>query len=136
MSTEIELVQLFYEVIWNRHDKSAIPSVLHEAFRFRGSLGDEKQDHDGFSGYLDMVHNALKDYKCVINEIVSEPSKAFAKMEFTGIHKGNLMGAPGTGKRLSWNGAALFHFRDGKIYDLWVLGDLKSLESQLHKRSI
>ncbi len=133
MSPEIEQVQRFYEVIWNQHDKSAIPSVLHEAFIFRGSLGDEKQGYDGFSEYLDMIHDALKDYKCIINEIVSEPSKAFAKMEFTGIHKGELMGVPGTGKRLSWSGAALFHFKEEKISWLWVLGDLKSLEMQLHE---
>lgn len=132
MSIEVEQVQQFYEVIWNRRDKSEIPSVLHESFSFRGSLGDEKHGHDGFSEYLDMVHEALKDYKCTIKEIVSEPSKAFAKMEFSGIHKGRLMGVLGTGKFISWSGAALFHFKEGKISALWVLGDLKSLETQMH----
>lgn len=52
MSHEIEQIQKFYEVIWNRYDKSVIPSILHETFKFRGSLGDEKQGHAGFSEYL------------------------------------------------------------------------------------
>ena len=134
MNPEVKQVQRFYEDIWNKHDKSVIPFVLHKEFKFRGSLGDEKQGHDGFSEYLDMIHDALKEYTCVINEIVSEPSKAFAKMEFTGIHEGKLMGVVGTGKRLSWSGAALFHFREGKISELWVLGDLKSLETQIHEK--
>lgn len=41
------------------------------------------------------------------------------------------MGFPATGKTVSWGEAALFTFVDDKISDLWVLGDLKTLESQL-----
>ena len=127
-------VKKFYEVIWNEHDKSAIPSVLHESFQFRGSLGAEKQGHDGFAEYLDMVHAMLKDYKCIIKETISEESKLFAKMQFTGLHQGPLLGFKATGKRVTWDGAALFHLKEGKIYSLWVLGDLKDLENQLNER--
>ncbi len=52
-------------------------------------------------------------------------------MKFTGIHKGEFMGYTSTGKRVTWSGAALFIFAEGKVTDLWVLGDLKSLENQL-----
>lgn len=131
MSLEEKQVRKFYEVIWNEHDKSAIPELLHESFTFRGSLGVEKQGYVGFSQYVDMIHSALKDYKCSIKETVSEPSKVFAKMQFSGIHQGILMGLEPSGQRISWDGAALFHFKSGKILSLWVLGDLKSLEAQL-----
>ena len=59
-----EQVHKFYEVLWDAHDKDAIPSVLHENFTFRGSLGQEKRGHAGFSEYVDMVHKDLGDYKC------------------------------------------------------------------------
>jgi len=75
----------------------------------------------------------LQDYSCVIKEMVSEQSKVFAKMQFTGIHRGTLLGFKPTGKRVSWDGAALFHFNEGKVSSLWVLGDIKSLETQLHE---
>lgn len=42
------------------------------------------------------------------------------------------MNIPPTGKQLTWAGAALFTFEDGKIIDLWVLGDLVSLLDQLN----
>ena len=34
MERDIEKEQVikFYEVIWNEHDKSAVPEVLHESF--------------------------------------------------------------------------------------------------------
>ena len=131
MSYEEEQVRTFYEVIWNQYDKSKIPDVLHQTFRFRGSLGLRKQGRSGFAEYLDMVHSALGDYRCVVGEVVSEPSRAFAKMQFSGIHQGLFLGFQPTGCRVSWEGAALFHFSGEKISELWVLGDLKSLEAQL-----
>jgi len=66
MSIEIEQVEKFYQIIWNRHDKSVILDILADDVRFRGSLGQTKTGHAGFSEYLDMVHDALKNFKCVI----------------------------------------------------------------------
>ena len=126
-----EQVRKFYEVLWDAHNKDAMPSVLHKDFTFRGSLGQEKRGHAGFAEYVDMVHKALGEYKCIIEELVLEEDKVFAKMTFTGIHRDEFMGYPPTQKRVSWNGCALFTF-DGKlIRDVWVLGDLKNLEAQL-----
>jgi predicted ester cyclase len=133
MSHASDQVRKFYEVVWNNHDKTAIPDVLHASFSFRGSLGTETLGHAGFAEYLDMVHGALGDYRCIVKEMVAEQTKVFAKLEFTGIHRGVFMGVKPTGRRLTWDGAALFHFKGGKASSLWVLGDLKSLESQLHE---
>jgi len=126
-----EQVAKFYEVLWDAHDKDAIPSVLHENFTFRGSLGQEKHGHAGFAEYVDMVHKALGEYKCIIEELVAEGNKVFAKMTFAGIHRDEFMGYPPTQKRVSWNGCALFTFDGELINDVWVLGDLKNLEEQL-----
>ncbi|RJQ48994.1 MAG: hypothetical protein C4528_01515 [Gammaproteobacteria bacterium] len=123
----------FYEVVWNQHNSDAIPEILHERIKFRGSLGQETVGHAGFAEYLNMVHKALGDYQCTVEELVSEPPKVFAKMMFSGIHKGRIMECSPTSKRVTWSGAALFTFSEGRVVDLWVLGDLKSLEKQLAK---
>ena len=126
-------VRKFYEVLWDTHDKNAIPSVLHKNFTFRGSLGQEKRGHAGFAEHVDMVHKALGEYKCIIEELVAEGDKVFAKMLFTGIHSGKFMDYSSKQKRVSWNGFALFTFEDELIKDVWVLGDLKNLEEQLKR---
>ena len=126
-----EQVRRFYEILWNAHDKDAMPSVLHENFTFRGSLGQEKRDRGGFAEYVDMVPKSLGDYRCIIEELVSEGDKVFAKMTFTGIHQDEFMGYSPTQHQVSWNGCALFTFNGERIADVWVLGDLKSLEEQL-----
>ncbi|WP_445354880.1 nuclear transport factor 2 family protein [Microbulbifer sp. EKSA008] len=62
-------VRRFYEVLWDAHDKKAMPSILHESFSFRGSLGQEKRGLKGFAEYVDMVHKALGDLKSLENQL-------------------------------------------------------------------
>jgi predicted ester cyclase len=55
----------------------------------------------------------------------------FAKRQCTGCHQAEFLGYPPTGKQVTWLGAGRFLFKDGKVIDLGVLGDLKALEVQL-----
>ena len=128
-------VRRFYEVLWNAHDKEAIPTVLHQNCTFRGSLGQEKRGHQGFAEYVDMVHHALGEYRCTIEELVTEQTKVFTKMSFSGLHQDDFMGFGPTGKRVTWKGCALFTFDGELITDVWVLGDLKGLEKQLKENA-
>ena len=129
-------VYRFYELIWNAHDLDAISSVLHDDFTFRGSLGDERRGHNGFAEYVNQVHAALGDYRCTVEVLVEERDNVFAKMGFGGVHRGLFMGYKPSGKRVHWTGCALFTFRDEKVSDLWVLGDLKGLEEQLKRNNL
>ena len=101
MSYETDQVRKFYEVIWNQRNRDAIPEVLQGNVKFRGSLGQDKLGHAGFAEYFDMVHEALGEYQCVVDELVSEPGRVFAKMKFTGVHRGEFMGYLPTGKRVT-----------------------------------
>ena len=105
--------------------------ILTSDFKFRGSLGDEKIGHNGFINYVEKVHLSLGDYKCHIEDLVSEPGKVFAKMLFGGVHRAIFFGYEPTNKYVSWNGCALFTFCDNRISELWVLGDLYGLTQNL-----
>ena len=124
-------VRRFYELLWNRRELALLPELLHEDVRFRGSLGTEVVGRAGFVAYLEEVHRALGAYRCIVEDLLCAPPKAFARMRFEGVHRGELMGHAPTGRPVSWAGAALFTFEGERIRDLWVLGDLKSLERQL-----
>lgn len=130
-----EQVRKFYSEIWDRKNYNEIPNVLHSNFVFRGSLGDEKTGHDGFKQYVEYVHSCLSNYKCTIEDIVIQQNKVFTKMNFTGIHSSEFLGFSPTNREVSWVGAALFTFSGNKVSNLWVLGDLKNLESQLENKT-
>ena len=82
-----------------------------------------------------MVHKALDNYQCIIDELIEEDNKIFAKMKFTGVHQDEFMGYLPTNRSVSWVGCALFTFSKNKMSDIWVLGDLKGLEEQLKRNA-
>jgi len=125
------LVQRFYGEIWDRWDKDVAYEILTEDFLFRGSLGADRRGIDGFLDYVDRVRTALGDYRSDIGEMVEEPDRLAVKMTFSGDHRAEFFGVPATGKRISWSGAAFFGFRDGRISQLWVLGDIDAVKTQL-----
>ena len=129
------VVLSFYSDIWNRHDKSKIPELLCPDFTFRGSLGQEKTGHAGFASYVDFVREALGEYRCEILDLVVEEPKAFARMRFSGLHRGDFFGYSPTGSRIEWAGSALFTFRGDQIADLWVLGDFHGLLQLLERNA-
>ena len=124
-------MEAFYFEVWNRADEDRAREILHDSFRFRGSLGAERVGPDGFIAYLREVHRALGNYRCIIDDLVVEESRAAARMRFTGRHRDVLQGVPATGRQITWSGAAFFKCEDGQITDLWVLGDLVELRRQL-----
>ena len=131
MTEAVEIVRRFYDEIWNRGNLAAIPDICDRDMAFRGSLGEEKRGHEGFADYVKFVRGALDEYRCHIEETVTEGNRVFAKMLFVGVHRGEFLGRAPTGKTLKWAGAALFKIRENRIAELWVLGDLHGLIRQL-----
>jgi predicted ester cyclase len=124
-------IESFYADLWNRQDESRIPLLLDPDLTFRASLGGTKKGHAGFATYLNFVHDRIASFRCDILDIVIEPPKAFARLRFSGLHRGELFGFQGTGRPIEWLGAALFTFLDKRVVDLWVLGDVNGLLPQL-----
>lgn len=130
-SANRELVRRFYEELWNRFDASRIPELLDPAFRFRGSLGIETVGHAAFADYMNLVRRAFPDFTNIVEEILCEGNRAFARLTYRGTHEGEVLGFAPTRRRIEYSGAARFRFEGGRIAELWVLGDLYRLSRQL-----
>jgi steroid delta-isomerase-like uncharacterized protein len=125
------LVRRFYADVWNRWDDPAIDDLLAEDFVFRGSLGDEVRGRDGFRGYRDKVRAAFGDFHNEIVGLVVEGEQAAARLRYSGRHQGAILGVAATGALVTYDGAAFFTARDGRLVEVWVLGDLEGLRRQL-----
>jgi predicted ester cyclase len=125
------LVQRFYNEVWNQADESVAWVLLHPQFRFRASLGAERDGPKAFIDYLRAIHAALGSYTCVIEDLVESDCRAAAKMRFRGIHRGPFFGVSPTGRQITWAGAAFFTTDGRQITALWVLGDIDAVKRQL-----
>ena len=131
LSPQKEVVRVFFKEMWDKADKSLIPTIFHRDFTFRGSLGPVLRGYDQFAGYFDMVTGALGQYTSDILDMVEEDNKVFAKLRYHGYHRGELLGHPPTGRHVWWYGTPFFTFDGSKVRDLWVLGDVHGLIERL-----
>ena len=126
-----ELVSLFYEKLWNEIDFEIADEILHPNVTFRGSVGVGAIGHHEVCDYVRMVTTALSGYRCDVESLIAEVNHAVAKVRFSGLHVGEFLGYPPTGRHVEWIGAAFFTGDENKLRDIWVLGDLDSLRGQL-----
>lgn len=125
------LVHRFYDELWNEVALDRAGEILHPAVTFRGSLGTGATGIAEVSAYITMVTTALAGYRCDVEELVADGDRAAAKVRFSGRHVGTFLGREATARDVTWIGAAFFREEDGLLRDIWVLGDLVSLHTQL-----
>jgi len=126
-----DVIERFYGEIWNAHNAASASDICSDDLTFKGSLKVQCVGIASFLTYVDSVHDSLASYHCGIQELVTDSDRGFARLHFSGQHTGEFLGFSPTNEILSWSGAALFHLANGKIYSVWVLGDLYGLYRQL-----
>lgn len=57
-------------------------------------------------------------------------------MKYTGTQKGVLFGIEPINQKIEYSGSAVFTFQNGKIIDVWVLGDIYGYIQQLQRKVI
>ncbi len=126
-----QLVERFYNVMWNRWDADEMRAILDPQVDFHGSIGLHVTGHDGFAGYMQTIHEAFPDFHNRIDDLVATEDRAVARLTYTGTHEGALFGIPATGKRIEYAGVAMFTLAGGRITKVWVLGDRMALMEQI-----
>lgn len=125
------LINQFYYQVYNHKSLNLIPKLFTDNCIFRGSLGEEKVGHEGIAEYVTLITDALGEFECTIHQIICENENAYARIRFAGIHQDQFMGYPPSGKMVNWIGTVEFSITNGKISELWALGDLHGLVQQL-----
>ena len=126
-----QLVETFFNVMWNTWSAATARAILTEDIDFRGSIGLHVAGHDGFLGYMQTIRDAFPDFHNHIEEIIASDDRAVARLTYSGTHQGALLGRAPTGLRIEYAGVAMFTMAAGRISKVWVLGDLWGLMQQI-----
>lgn len=127
-----ELVLLYYEELWNEGKLELVHTLFDEELTFRGSFGVQARGIEEYLEYIKAVLKGIPNLYHGVEMILCEKNLVSARAVYNGDHTGMLFELPPTNKRIQYNGASFFKFRDGKIIDIWVLGDLINLQKQLN----
>lgn len=131
MSTQKDMIRNFYEKMWNELDKLLVPELMLEDVTYRTLVGDVVSGRDDYASYMDRVSGPFANFQAEILDLIEEDDRIAAKLRFTATHAGDFLGYAPTSKELMWEGSTHFTFRDGRISDIWVLGDIFTLEQKL-----
>jgi predicted ester cyclase len=126
-----EMIARFYDDMWSRFDHSVFSEILDPAIRFRGSLGQEKVGYTEFGECVDFIAAFSPDFHNTILTTIAEGNQTFARLSYTGTHRGKLFGVEPAGTTFEYAGAAVFSFSADRIAEVWVLGDIHGLLQQL-----
>ncbi len=125
------LIRKYYSELWNAWNPAALEELISPNIVFRGSIGVTVNGIEEFKQYVNRIRAAFPDFHNRIEEIIGEDDKVVARLTYTGTHRGELFGFSGTEKKVTYQGIAIFQFREGKIVSGFVLGDTESLKRQI-----
>jgi len=139
---EIEEMKAQAEV--EEQNKQSFRYMLEETDKGNYSAWDEVCSPDYVSHWEEISWNleehkqanrpllaAFPDFKHEINSMIAEGDRAFVRVTLTGTHESEYLGIPPTGNKIKYTGMLEGRFSEGKLVELWGVGDMLTLMQQL-----
>lgn len=86
---------------------------------------------DSYRSMTEGVYVALTDLRHNLHDLIAEGDRVVYRSTNGGIHTGEMMGQPGTGRRVTVSSLAEFRLVGGKVAEVWVEMDTLGLLQQL-----
>lgn len=114
--------------IFNRGDPEGYLANYAEDAVVHGLSPDFEPTRDGLRHFIGVLLNALPDLEFVTEDVFGEGDRVAVRGRFRATHRGELLGAAPTGKRLEWEMTTLLRFgADGRIAERWIHNDTLGL---------
>lgn len=127
----IAIVRKFFEVGPSKGDLTAADVLLHPEFSLHTPLPTPGPGIEEMNNVITTCRAAFHGLQVTIDDIMAEGEKVTARFTARGVHKGEFMGLPPTGKAIAMTGIEIFRIKEGKIAELWGEANLMGLMQQL-----
>ena len=128
----LDIVDSFYNQLWNKNERALAPQLLHPELSFRGAIGLEKQGIPEFLSYMDGLQHTFPDFDTEVIQLnFSIGPQVISRQIYRGTQKASFFEVPPTGRSIEYIGIGFFTFKDDLIHTVWVLGDLIAVYKQL-----
>jgi steroid delta-isomerase-like uncharacterized protein len=124
------IVRKFFEEGPSKGNLSIADELLSPDFIIYGPL-PASPGVEGINEIIITCRAAFEHLNVTIEDMIAENDKVVARFTARGIHKGNFMDLPATGKSIIMTGIEIFRIKDGKITEIWAEANLFGLMQQL-----
>ena len=132
MSTkENEAIERRFFEAMNERNVAALDKLLADKFVDHSPSGGLTPDREGTKQFFTMAFAAFPDFHSTLEDMITAGDKVVSRFTASGTHKGEWMGIPATGKRMTSPGISIHRMAGGKIVDNWVSMDMLGVLQQL-----
>ena len=117
----------FYEDGVNARNWEVVADLLAPDFIHNG----QRLGPDGQRRSLETLYAAFPDVRVTLDDTVLAGDTVVTRITWTGIHRGEFMGIPAHGQRVSWSAISIIRLSVGKITQAWVNEDALGLLHQI-----
>jgi len=118
------LVHRWYDEVWNKGNVAAVDDFLALTYVGHTVGAPDAKGSDDVKQRVAALATAFPDHRLTIEDSVDEGDKAAVRYPLRGTHRGEFMGIAPTNKELTWTGMAIFHIREGKFREIWLMTDI------------
>jgi len=119
------------DALINHGNMAVADEVFAPEYVYHGPGGQELRGPEGFKQLITLFRTAFPDIRLTIRDMVVEGDKLVSRFTAQGTHKGDLMGIPPTGKRISVTGIIIHRIAGGKVVESWENFDQLLMMQQL-----
>ena len=127
----IATLHRFVEEVINQGHLDAADELVEEDFVELDPLPGQRQGRDGLKEVIGMMRSAFPDIHWAVEETIAAGEKVVSRFKWSGTHRGEFLGIPATGRRVTVTGVVLDRLRAGKMVDSRILMDTLALMQQL-----
>jgi steroid delta-isomerase-like uncharacterized protein len=126
------LFRRLIEEVFNKGNVSTIDEFLAPNFVEREVLPPgTPSGREGVKQLTMMFRTAFPDFNVSIDDMIAEGDKIVARTTWSGTQKGEFMGIPSSGKRVSFDVIDIIRISEGKGVEHWGVMDSSALMQQL-----
>jgi steroid delta-isomerase-like uncharacterized protein len=126
------LVRRLFDEVWNTGNVALVDDLLAPSFvDHAAQMGGDDPTRDGFKTQVRLFRTAFPDGRSQIEDLIAEDDRVVARWTDGGTQRGEWMGVPPTGKRVTMSGIDVYRIEQGRIAEFWCSEDELGLLRQL-----
>jgi len=126
------LVESFIQELFTKGDLTAVDRYLAPDFvNHDPPFPDSPEGAEGMRQAAQLMRSALPDWRSDLDQLIAEGDLVVERFTAQGTHRGELLGAPGTGRTLTLRGINIFRIEGDRIVERWGRLDDAGLQEQL-----
>jgi steroid delta-isomerase-like uncharacterized protein len=123
------IIRRIVEEAYNKGNLAVVDGITASNYLFHRP-GMEVKGREGYKQQIIAgIRTTFPDLHFAINDMFAEEDKVAARYTMTATHKGEFMGIPPTGKKVTVTGISIVHFTGGKQVESWgIMDDLGMMQ--------